>query len=103
MDKLIKDGKVAIIYSHDYGGGWSTWNGYNEEMIFDPVIAQAIIDEKTEAEIYDIAVERYPEAYHGGANSLKVLWVEKDTLFRVTEYDGAEGIEVFTEESYYRA
>ena len=26
MNKLIRDGKVAVLISPEYGAGWSTWN-----------------------------------------------------------------------------
>lgn len=26
MDKVIRDGMVAVIYSPGYGAGWSSWN-----------------------------------------------------------------------------
>jgi hypothetical protein len=26
VEKYIKDGKVAVLYSAGYGAGWSTWN-----------------------------------------------------------------------------
>jgi hypothetical protein len=26
MNKLIRDGMVAVLYSPDYGSGWYTWN-----------------------------------------------------------------------------
>jgi acetyl-CoA acetyltransferase len=38
MEKVIRDGKVAILYSPGFGAGWSTWNSYSNEMIFDPDI-----------------------------------------------------------------
>ena len=26
MEKIIEDGKVAVLVSKGYGAGWSTWN-----------------------------------------------------------------------------
>ena len=33
MKKLERNGKIAILYSPEYGAGWSTWNNH-EELIF---------------------------------------------------------------------
>lgn len=29
MDKVIKDGKVAVLYSPGFGAGWFTWNNHH--------------------------------------------------------------------------
>ena len=35
MNKLIRDGMVAVLYSPDYGSGWYTWNQDDPEILFD--------------------------------------------------------------------
>ena len=37
VKKLIRDGKVGVIISPDFGAGWSTWNDDEdrEAMLFD--------------------------------------------------------------------
>lgn len=97
MEKLIKDGCVAVLVSHGYGAGWSTWEN-DERMIFDPVLAEMLerevvdgsIDVSEELEI--VAKQRYPEAYLGGLDGLAVHWVPIGSRFRIEEYDGAESI-----------
>lgn len=46
VDKVIRDGKVAVIYSPGYGSGWSTWSGASKEiierMIFDPELVALV-------------------------------------------------------------
>jgi len=42
MNKLVRDGKVAVLYSPDYGSGWYTWNPNNPELLFDPAIVQLV-------------------------------------------------------------
>jgi hypothetical protein len=37
---------------------------------------------------------KYPDMYLGGVGDLTVRWVPQGTLFRVTEYDGSETIEL---------
>ena len=102
-ERLIRDGRVAVLYSPGYGAGWSTWCHEDESislaMLFDPQIAD-IVDQgrddwqdKAEA----IAQIKYPDAYLGGLKDLRVKWLPMGTQFRVTEYDGDENIEVNTE------
>jgi hypothetical protein len=88
-DKLIIDGEVAVLVSHGYGAGWYSWNN-EENLLFDPVIAQALLDDKSDEEITRIAAQRYPDVYLGGLDGLSVHWVPIDTKFRIEEYDGSE-------------
>ena len=44
MEKLIVDGKVAVLVSRGFGAGWSTWMSDYPECVFDPVLAQMLID-----------------------------------------------------------
>lgn len=96
IDKLYNtNGDVAVIVSGGYGAGWSTWCEHEnrERAAFDPAIAQAILDKKTEEEIKTIASERYPKEYLGGLEErLHVEWIPKGTAFYIDEYDGSESI-----------
>ena len=97
MEKLIKDGRVAVLVSRGFGAGWSTWISDYPECLFDPVLAQMIVDGADEMEIATVAQKRYPEAYLGGLDGLDVEWLPVGTKFRVDEYDGAESIEILDE------
>jgi hypothetical protein len=94
MDKLIRDGKVAVLISGGYGAGWSSWTDHESEMLFNPEIAQMVLDEKSNDEIIAVAEAKWPEAYLGGIDGLHVVWLPVGTEFRVTEYDGAESIQI---------
>lgn len=91
MEKLIIDGEVAVLVSHGYGAGWSTWE-HDERMLFDPVLAQMLLDGAGGDKIEKVAKERYPDAYLGGLDGLTVHWVPVGTRFRIEEYDGSEGL-----------
>ena len=95
MEKLIRDGQVAVIYSPGFGAGWYSWNNvhYGDELIFDPVLA-AYIDEGKLDEAKTYVTMRFPDAYDGGVKDLVVHWVPVGTAFRIHEYDGNESIEV---------
>jgi hypothetical protein len=99
MEKVIRDGKVAVLYSPGYGSGWFTWNTEHPGLLYDPAVVQWVEagkprgDELSELELY------LEDKYHGmyiGSNmaDLGITWLTIGTQFRVTEYDGNEGIEI---------
>ena len=101
-ERLIRDGRVAVLYSPGWGAGWSTWEedpDVRMAMLFDPQIAdirdQGAADWQERAQA--IAQIKYPDSYLGGLMDLKVKWLPVGTQFRVTEYDGNEDIETNTE------
>lgn len=94
VDKLVRDGKVAVIYSPGYGAGWSTWadNENAVKMVFCPRLAKAIVD-KTEDPLL-VAEEEFPTEYTGGIEEAVVEWLEQGTLFEIQEYDGSESLRI---------
>ena len=93
VNKLVRDGKVAVIYSPEFGGGWSTWNPKHPGILFDPAIVEFV--EKGQDEELEVYVTlKYPGIYDGGIVGLKIEWIPEGTFFRVNEYDGAETIEI---------
>ena len=46
MNKLIVDGKVAVLISPGFGAGWYTWNYDYPEILFDPAIVKLVMEEK---------------------------------------------------------
>ena len=105
MEKLVRNGCVAVLVSHGYGAGWSTWE-HDERMLFDPVLAEMLesgdyIEGRPSYlhEIEKVAAERYPDAYLGGLDGLCVHWVPEGLRFRIEEYDGNESLVL---ESDYR-
>lgn len=93
MNKLSKDGKVAVLYSPGFGAGWYTWNYEYPEILFDPAIVKLVEKEQFE-ELETYVILKYPEIYTGGMKDLKVEWIPEGALFKVNEYDGAESIEL---------
>ena len=93
MEKLVRDGKVAVLYSPGWGAGWYTWNQEVPEILFDPAIVQFVQMEKW-AELKTYVALKYPDIYAGGLDDLRVALIPEGTLFKVNEYDGAESIEL---------
>lgn len=98
MEKLIRNGCIAVLVSHGYGAGWFTWEG-DERMLFDPVLAEMLEsgdyiegNESYLNKIEEVAKQRYPDAYLGGLDGLCVHWVPEGLRFRIEEYDGSESL-----------
>ena len=104
MEKVIRDGKVAVLISHGYGAGWSTWNPSNAEIfMFHPKLVK-LVEEGRQSEITDAYCEEVlgiTGIYTGGANDLVIKWLPVGTVFRIDEYDGSESL--VTENVYYTA
>ena len=62
MDKVIVNGKVAVLYSPSYGSGWYTWNQEFPELIFSPAIVRFVEQEKFD-ELATYMELKYPEVY----------------------------------------
>jgi hypothetical protein len=99
--RYVKDGQVAVLVSAGYGAGWSTWNDaeYAEVLLFHPLLV-ALVAEGKRDKITEELVQRLVGTDDGylsmhGVRALVIEWVAEGTLFKVTEYDGAEGIEIF--------
>ena len=92
MNKIIRDGKVAVLISSGFGAGFGSW-GAPIEAIFDPKLVELV-----ESEDFDGAVKyvetTYPDAYTGGVGDLRVVWIDEGEEFIINEYDGNESIQL---------
>ncbi len=101
--KVVRDGKVAVLYSPGFGAGWSTWDYDNgETLVFDPMLVKYVEEGKTE-EMYEYVAMRYPDTYTGGLSDLTIAWLPEGTLFRIKEYDGSESIETLGDVGWIKA
>lgn len=101
MNKVIRDGKVAVLISYGFGAGFYTW-GAPIEAIFDPKLVELI-----ESEDFDGANEyvknTYSGVYTGGVEDLVVVWVDEGEEFIIEEYDGNESIQFKNEPQWITA
>jgi hypothetical protein len=95
MEKYIKDGKVAVIYSPGFGAGWYTWNhgDYGYELVFDPGLVDLIINERPWDQVEAYATLKWPGVYVGGLQEAVVEWIAPGVEFKITEYDGSESLQ----------
>jgi hypothetical protein len=102
MNKLVRDGMVAVLYSPDFGSGWYTWNREQPELLFDPGIVQLVEENKWD-ELKTYVTLKYPNIYDGGIWDLRVAWIPEGSLFRINEYDGDESIELKDDADWFTA
>ena len=101
MEKVIKDGKVAVLVSHGYGGGFYTW-GAPVEAIFDPTLVDLIENDKIQDAI-DYVKKTYPDAYEGGVGTLDIEWIPEGSKFIINEYDGSESLQLMDDTNWITA
>jgi hypothetical protein len=104
FDKVKKNGKVAVLYSPDYGAGWSSWSGGTQksQLCMDARLVNAFIQGGDEAAAR-MAESLFPDFYTGGSEGLTVKWIPEGTAFRIEEYDGSESIVLLDESNYFVA
>lgn len=95
MEKVIRDSKVAVLYSPSFGAGWYTWNTEHESMLYHPMLVDIVLSGEPDWKIkaHALAALIWPDAYIGGIGDLTVEWIPTGTLFKINEYDGSESIE----------
>ena len=94
MEKEIRNGKVAVLYSPGFGAGWYSWI-HVPEVLFDPEIV-ALVEANKNSEIPALVVKKYGDKYYtGGADDLSIKWLPVGTQFEISEYDGSEDVRIF--------
>ena len=99
MNKVIRDGKVAVLVSPGYGAGWSTWAYRVDEdnpgfMLHDPTLVTMVERGDSVEAIEAYVTAKHPDTYCGGADDLTIQWLPVGTAFRIHEYDGYESVEI---------
>lgn len=103
MQKVIRDGKVAVLYSPGYGAGWSTWY-VPVEGIFHPELIEAV-ERNATADIIESITKRLfgDSTYAGGAEQLEIEWIEEGEMFTIVERNGYESIVYEKDRQYLTA
>lgn len=102
-NQYSNEDKIAVIISPGYGAGWSTWaaDEDKEAMVFDADLVTYVLNDQKE-EALKLAKKKYPESYIN-RQELKIVWIDKNTSFRIVEYDGSERIEYLGNLEFYKA
>lgn len=99
MEKIVKDGKVAVAVSFGFGSGWSS-----ELKNINPMDArfnQLFIEGKHD-EVVKICKEENL-GYADGAKDVEIVWVDESADFVITECDGHEDIITIGDKGWYTA
>jgi len=94
MEKVIRDGKVAILVSGGFGAGWYSWNTNHKELLYHPKVV-AMVEQNKQNEIDEEWCQKelgLSNIYCGGASNLTITWLPEGTPFKIDEYDGSEGL-----------
>jgi hypothetical protein len=93
MEKVIRDGKVAVLVSRGFGAGWYSWNSEHQELLFHPKLVE-MVEQKRNKEIDDEWVKENLgiDIYAGGSDGLTIHWLPIGTAFEIDEYDGSESL-----------
>jgi len=104
-ERVVRDGRVAVLVSPGFGAGWSTWadRELRERLLFDPEVVAWVEGGKV-GSLPDLE-EKYgaDHFYDGGASDLIVEWVPVGAKFRIHEYDGSESLVLESEEEWFVA
>lgn len=92
--KYERGGDIAVLISGGHGAGWSTWGEPSDALAMDRDLVEALLTGGAEA-VVKVASKKYPGAYQGGIESLRVEWVPKGKRFEINEYDGNESLRIF--------
>jgi hypothetical protein len=94
-------GLVAVLISAGFGAGWSTWahDGEREGLLFDSRLVDYVLQASSEG-LADYAESLGYTSYTGGAQEVRIEWLEPGTRFYVEEYDGSESLRTFDDLSY---
>ena len=92
MDKVVRDGKVAVLVTGDYGCGWYSAH-YEPALLFSPEVVRWVEAGKPDSEALALETmlsEEFSQAYLYGMKNLEVLWLPVGKRFLIQEYDGLE-------------
>lgn len=94
MRKVIRDGKVGILYSPSFGAGWYTWNYMVLECLFSPKIIELVENKQHKLITDEYCCNLFRVQYFCalGANDLSIIWLPVGTKFKIDEFDGSETI-----------
>ena len=93
MNKVIRNGKVAVLISAWYGAGWGWCAAVGAAAgRFDPEIVEMVENDQYDRIIPYCEKTYGQDGYYAGAPNLKIEWVDLGTEFLIHEYDGWESI-----------
>ena len=100
--------EIAVLVSHGFGGGWSTWN--NSELAWDKRVVEYVMQHMNSEQwrncvgiggtaehkemmefLHNIGYGN--DVYLGGLRQIAIEWIPVGAHFIIKEYDGNEYVE----------
>lgn len=101
-NKVIRNGKVAVLYASGYGWGWHTHNDNPDgSMLFDPEMVAAVEAGAGYTAIVAIAKRKWPAATIPPL--LRIAWVPQGARFQLNVHEGAEDVQILSAEGGWLA
>jgi hypothetical protein len=94
VEKVVRNGEVAVLISPGFGSGWSTWTTEHRDiLLFHPKLVEWVEKGKGPG-LENLLNELGAGSTYVGSNveDLEVRWLPEGTAFYVHEYDGSESI-----------
>lgn len=92
INKVVRDGMVAVLYSWGYGSGWST-EGLPPETIFHPKLVELVEEDRHHEITEELCEELFDhDCAYRGSDSLDICWVPQGTKFYIDNDDGNETV-----------
>lgn len=109
LRKVERDGKIAVLFSPEFGGGWN--DDKIEALTFDPFVVDCVLEGRDRKDIVAHCQLEYGinETGHDGSgisstvSALEVQWIKKGDWFYIHCYDGNEWIITAESEKVYTA
>lgn len=97
VQKVIKDGKVAVVHSADYGNSLYSTFPDRQELLFSPALVELIESLGPEAVTPEFIKKEFGidvsgKAWGGFEFSLEVTYLPVGTKFHIVNDDGKESI-----------
>lgn len=103
MEKVIKNGEVAVLISPGYGIGWYSQHGI-KSLLFHPKLVELVEQNRKEEITEELCKELVGDLRDEtfictlGARDLKIYWVKEGSAIRITEFDGFEKLHILEED-----
>lgn len=95
IEKVIRNGKVAVLVSEAWVAGWYSWNKGYKELLFHPKLVEMVEQGRNKEITREWVKENLGiDIFAGGAKGLRIHWLPVGTKFYISESDGTESLEI---------